>query len=95
MKYFVPFQPFTVCQRSFDPFYIVAYCIKWVKRSWTYNTYQLTIMFLALGKQGESTDNIFHDDQAKIAYVIRRCTRTKETNTYMLAFFLTKTFIHG
>ena len=52
-------------------------------------------MFLALGKQGERTDNIFHDNQAKIAYVIRRCTRTKETNTYMLAFFLTKTFIHG
>ena len=27
----------TVCPRSSDPFYIVAYCIKWDTTSWTYS----------------------------------------------------------
>ena len=26
----------TVCPRSLDPIYLVTYCIKWVKTSWTY-----------------------------------------------------------
>ena len=28
----------TVCPRSFDPFYKVSYCIRWVKTSWTYSS---------------------------------------------------------
>ena len=27
----------TVCPRSLNPFYIISYCIKWVKTYWTYS----------------------------------------------------------
>ena len=31
------FNPYTVCPRSSDPFYIVIYYVKWVTTSWTYS----------------------------------------------------------
>ena len=35
MKGVYTIQGDTVCQRRLDPFYMVSYCIKWIKISWT------------------------------------------------------------
>ena len=52
---------FTVCPRSSDPFYKVAYYIKWVTTSWTYNKTSNTLFRLNLEnfiKIGEGSTGI-------------------------------------
>ena len=39
---------YTVCPGGSDPFYIVAYYIKWVPTSWTYSTSGLMLYFETL-----------------------------------------------